>query len=316
MNDCSYEALGEVLRANPNGVLAHRDELIGLLKSLDREGHEGARSFFLSAWAGKEAHTFDRIGRGLNLRIEACCLSLLGSIQPGVIGEYLRDAVANDGGDGLLARFQLLVWPDIGGAPWKNVDRWPDTQAKADAFETFSYLNDLTAAEVGATLEDDAVPYLRLDQAAQDMFNGWRERFEASLRDEDDHSAVIAHRAKYRKLVPTLALITHIAERRQGPIGVPAVHGTTAWAEYLESHARRAYASVTQADGWREDSPGAHPQRGALLRVHAPGRVPQGLGASFHARGDEARRVSSWSNSTISGNNRSTPAVVLELSST
>lgn len=247
VNDCSYEALGEVLRANPNGVLAYRDEMIGLLKSLDREGHEGARSFFLSAWTGKEAHTFDRIGRGLNLRIEACCLSLLGSIQPAVIGEYLRDAVAHAGGDGLLARLQLLVWPDISGE-WRNVDRWPDTKAKMEAFETFSHLNDLTAAEAGATLEDGAIPYLRFDPAAQAMFNGWREAFEQELLRDDDHAALIAHRAKYRKLVPTLALITHLAERQRGAIGEAAVHRALAWMEYLESHARRAYASVTQAE--------------------------------------------------------------------
>jgi hypothetical protein len=36
-NDCTYEALGEILADNPNGVLAHRDELVSLLKTLDRE---------------------------------------------------------------------------------------------------------------------------------------------------------------------------------------------------------------------------------------------------------------------------------------
>ena len=107
VNDCSVEALGEILRYNPNGTLAFRDELVGLLKSLDREGNEGARGFFLSAWSGTDGYTFDRIGRGLNLRIEACCLSLLGSIQPAVIGGYLRQAVAGAGDDGLLSRFSI-----------------------------------------------------------------------------------------------------------------------------------------------------------------------------------------------------------------
>ena len=76
VNDSSVEALGEILRYNPNGTLAYRDELIGLLKSLDKEGNEGARGFYLSAWSGTDGYTFDRIGRGLNLRIEACCLSI------------------------------------------------------------------------------------------------------------------------------------------------------------------------------------------------------------------------------------------------
>ena len=42
VNDCSVEALGEILRHNPNGTLAYRDELIGLLKSLDREERRSA----------------------------------------------------------------------------------------------------------------------------------------------------------------------------------------------------------------------------------------------------------------------------------
>ena len=61
-NDTSYEKLGEILAENPNGVLAHRDELVSLLKTLDREEFAAARGFFLTAWNGKDRYTFDRIG--------------------------------------------------------------------------------------------------------------------------------------------------------------------------------------------------------------------------------------------------------------
>jgi hypothetical protein len=37
VNDTTYEALGEILADNPNGVLAFRDELVSLLKTLDQE---------------------------------------------------------------------------------------------------------------------------------------------------------------------------------------------------------------------------------------------------------------------------------------
>jgi len=37
VNDSSVEALGEVLRGNPNGTLLYQDELIGLLRQLERE---------------------------------------------------------------------------------------------------------------------------------------------------------------------------------------------------------------------------------------------------------------------------------------
>jgi hypothetical protein len=86
VNDTTYEALGEILADNPNGVLAFRDELISLLKTLDREEHIAARGFFLTAWNGTTGYTFDRILRG-KTHIEAACLSLLGSTQPGRLAE-------------------------------------------------------------------------------------------------------------------------------------------------------------------------------------------------------------------------------------
>jgi hypothetical protein len=245
VNDTTVEALGVILQGNPNGTLAYRDELIGLLKSLDKEGQEGARGFFLSAWSGTDSYTFDRIGRGLNLRIDACCLSLLGSIQPAVIGGYLRQAVAG-GGDGLLSRFQLLVWPDITGN-WKDVDRRPDTKAKARADLTFERLDKLDPASIGATVED-GIPYLRFDPDAQALFSEWRADFELRIRSGNDHAAFEAHISKYRKLVPALALLIHLADEATGTIGEIALNKALAWAEYLESHARRAYASVTQAE--------------------------------------------------------------------
>ncbi len=112
VNDTTYEALGEILADNPNGVLAYRDELVSLLKTLDREEYAAARGFFLSAWNGTGGYTFDRILRG-RTHIEAACLSLLGSTQPGRIAEYMRRAVSGGAGDdGLIQRFGLLVWPD------------------------------------------------------------------------------------------------------------------------------------------------------------------------------------------------------------
>ena len=247
VNDCSVEALGEILRYNPNGTLAYRDELIGLLKSLDKEGNEGARGFFLSAWSGTDGYTFDRIGRGLNLRIEACCLSLLGSIQPAIIGGYLRQAVVAGGADGLLSRFQLLVWPDISN-DWQNIDRVPDSEAKATAYLTFDRLDTFDPLAVGAIAEEGGIPYLRFDHAAQELFTEWRTDFEPRIRGGNDHAAFEAHLAKYRKLVPALALLIHLADDGNGAVGETALLKALAWAEYLESHARRAYASVMQAE--------------------------------------------------------------------
>lgn len=269
VNDCSVEALAVILQHNPNGTLAFRDELVGLLKSLDKEGNEGARAFFLTAWSGKDAHTTDRIGRGLNMRVDACCLALLGSIQPAVIGRYLQQAVAEGGGDGLLSRLQLLTWPDVSD-DWENVDRWPDSAAREAANETFDRLDTLDPVAIGATVEDTDVPFLRFDETAQQLFTEWQTDFEHRVRSGEDHAAVESHLAKYRKLVPALALLIHLADDGGASIGETALLKSLAWAEYLEAHARRAYASVTQAQ-----AEGAR----ALLRKIRRGDVVDDAGA-------------------------------------
>jgi hypothetical protein len=47
VNDATVEKLGELLNQNPQGLLVFRDELTGFLRTLDREGHEGDRAFYL-----------------------------------------------------------------------------------------------------------------------------------------------------------------------------------------------------------------------------------------------------------------------------
>jgi hypothetical protein len=248
VNDTSYEALGEILADNPNGVLAFRDELVSLLKGLDREEQAAARGFFLTAWGGMASYTFDRIIRG-KTHIEAACLSLLGSTQPGRLAEYVRRAISGGAGDdGLIQRFGLLVWPDQYGG-WKDCDRWPDTAARETASRTFDRLERLDVDAVGAERDQfEALPFLRLDGQTQGRFSEWRADLERRIRADDMAPGLESHLAKYRKLVPALAVIGHLADKGSGPIGERALMRALAFADYLETHARRAYGSGTAGD--------------------------------------------------------------------
>ena len=102
--------------------------------------------------------------------------------------------------------------------------------------------------DVGFDGENTGVPYLRFDNEALELFRDWRGKLERRLRGQELHPALESHLAKYRKLVPSLALITHLANCGQGEIDQAAVLTALAWAEYLESHAIRAYASVTMPE--------------------------------------------------------------------
>jgi putative DNA primase/helicase len=253
-NDTTVESLGVLLQQNPNGLLVFRDELVSLLDSLDQEDHVSQRGFYLTSWAGNSPYTFDRIGRGLHLSIDAVCLSILGSSQPGRISQYLARAIRGGrGDDGLIQRFGLLVWPDISGK-WQHVDRRPQRDAREAAHSVFARLDQLDWRAIQAsrdrnpTGDEDGSPYLRLAIDAYDMFVAWRTELERRLRVGDMHPALESHLAKYRKLVPGLGLICHLVDANSGPVGGESMKRAIAWATYLETHARRAYGSVTAAE--------------------------------------------------------------------
>jgi len=264
VNDSTIEKLGELLAENPNGLLLFRDELSGFLRSLDREDRAGDRAKYLEMWAGTGELTYDRIERG-TIRIPSNTLSILGGIQPDVLMAYVREAVrGGTGNDGLLQRFQLFVWPDV-SKEWRNVDRWPDTKAKNDALAVFEYLDSLTAEAVGADTAD-GIPFLRFANDAQESFDAWRAELEKKLRSDTEHPAFEAHLAKYRKLVPALALLIHLVDRKTGPFSLAALNKALLWARYLEAHARRIYSAVLRPDTVAARELAKHLQRGDLPR--------------------------------------------------
>jgi len=82
--------------------------------------------------------------------------------------------------------------------------------------------------------------------------------------------------AKYRKLVPTLALINHLVDEDGGPIGETAIVRALAFSEYLETHARRAYAAGTEAEATAAK---------AILAKIRKGDLPDGFTARDVYRG-------------------------------
>lgn len=248
-NDTTVEKLGELLNENPHGMLVFRDELTGWLYNLEKDGQQGARAFYLEAWDGTGAFTYDRIGRG-TIDIESACVSIFGGIQPGKLVPYVCGAVK--GGiddDGLLQRFQIVVWPDP-PKTWRNVDRWPDTDAQNAVVALIDRFLTLGTGSPGEAPADDpaSIPWLQFDESAQEAFDVWREKLELRLRAGEDHAAVESHLGKYRSLTPSLALIFHLCDHEDGPVGLAAIERSIRWGDYLESHTRRIYAAAIASD--------------------------------------------------------------------
>ena len=98
-------------------------------------------------------------------------------------------------------------------------------------------------------MSEEGIPAVRFTDEAQEVFDQWRGELEAKLRTEELHPAVESHLAKYRSLMPSLALIFHLIEHVDGTaegaaVGLGPTLQAAAWCEYLETHARRLYASA------------------------------------------------------------------------
>ncbi|HXA77665.1 MAG TPA: YfjI family protein [Candidatus Acidoferrales bacterium] len=241
ITDATYESLHLALSSNPSGITVVRDELVGLFGDLDKPGRESDRSFYLACWAGDTPHLMTRIGRG-DIHVPACCINLVGNIQPTRLRHYLTDML--EGGrndDGLFARLQLLTWPE--STEWALTDRAPNAKAIMMAADVFQTL---------AELSSEFPLNMRFAPQAQSRFFEWWTDLEEKVRGVI-HPALCAHLSKYRSLMPSLAGLFELADRvvtsvpTDDVIDISLAHAEQAvnWCTYLEAHARRTYATIT-----------------------------------------------------------------------
>ncbi len=190
-----------------------------------------------------------------------------------------------------MQRFQLLVWPDPPKSPWRNVDRYPDTEAKNRAYAVYEALDGLDPGKAGATADelvgDGSIPSVSFSPEAQEVFDRWRHELEAKLRDGELSEALVSHLAKYRSLMPSLALVFHLVDAvdslAKPSVSIESVSRAAAWCEYLEGHAHRIYASG--------ENPALEGARALLARIRK-GDVKDGDTVRSVYRGREWSRLS------------------------
>jgi hypothetical protein len=246
VNDTTYQALGEVLANNPGGVMILSDELSGLLQSLDAPGQEAARGFYLTGWGGNNGYSFDRIGRG-SVILHRYCLSLFGGFQPDRIKTYVQAAQKGSSkNDGFLQRFQVIVWPDP-ITTTDIIDRSPD-KAAMDAFNLAIHKLYLTATMSAQDERTSSPLMLHFTVDAQQLFTKWYLKNEKLVAGKNLDTSRQSHFAKYRSLIPALALLFHLLEGGTGPVEIGVLGKAIRYANYLKGHANRVYGSVLGFD--------------------------------------------------------------------
>jgi putative DNA primase/helicase len=287
-SDPGPEALHQLLcqPENAHGILIFQDELTGVLARMaDQERGAVLRVLMLAGWNGNQSFVVDRIGRGLNLQVSKCCVSVLGGIQPGKLAPLIDGAVRESvDDDGWVQRLSLLVWPDP-IKEYKALDNAPN-RAAFDAVMGLLAKLEATPGDgfPGAVFDDGQQQhFLRLSPEASTVFVQWVVDETNALRQGEQLAAVESHFFKMRKTVLALALIFHVALEWDTPkVSLSCLNLALRWCDYLKAHAMRVYGSS-------RSSCSATAER--ILRKLRSGDLP----ATFTAR-DLKRRA--WSGLT------------------
>lgn len=252
VSDITVEKLGEIENQNNNGVLQYRDELSGFLANLEKDSEQPARSFYLEGFNGTGSYTVDRIMRG-SLFIENHCLSVMGGIQPDKLEMYLEKTMRGLGNDGLIQRFQMMVYPDPLPRT-KEKDIAVDAESRDAVYSLFIAADELhvgTLKGYGANEPNQFYkrPHFRFADDAYKVFMSWLDELN-NKADNAEHDVIAQHLIKYGRLIPALALIFHLVdciEHRTllGGVSLNALQAAIAWGDMLETHMLRVYSCIT-----------------------------------------------------------------------
>jgi len=260
VNDTTVETLCLVLHDNPRGVALVRDELSGLIASLNQyKGGKGAdKQFFLSAWSGDPIYIdrkTEKANRGGPLHVYRPFVGIVGGIQPDVlptiVGEYQRGRRPIQ--DGFFDRF-TIAWPDpLPHVGERGLEISTDTiQAWGDC------IYKLIALEMVTEQDGNQRPFVvQLDQSGRDEWSRFTERHAAEMNASSFPRHLIGPWSKLRGMTARIALILHFirwacdsvnsgqrAKEGKGMIDGLAIRDAVRVTAYLKDHARRVHACM------------------------------------------------------------------------
>lgn len=235
VNSTTIEKLIQTLQEQNAGLIVFRDELAGFFEQFKKSGHETDRQFYLEGWNGNNSFFHDTVSRGTDY-VEKVCLTILGSTQPSIIKEILKQAQFANKEDGFLQRFQLAVYPNDNISPkFKDVyydSSYDETIEKV--ITHFFYLKN----EVDIVYSNDSIAYK--------IYSDYFDALEREIFNEKNDS-VKAHFSKFNKLTPALSLIFELVDEflnnrdSNHLISNKSMELAIKWTNFLKSHARKIY---------------------------------------------------------------------------
>ena len=229
----TVEKLILILEENPEGVMLEVDELSSSFVRLSKDDNADERGLYLSGFNGGLQYPYDTVKRG-TVFIPRLLLSIFGGIQPSKLKRFLNEARIGYQDDGMLQRFQGIVYPD------KNTKKLEDRPATAFLVNRISEL----------FFNLDCLPteiLLSFNSSAQQLFDEWRN--ETSENAQLLGHPYEAHLVKSYEFVAALAVYLYLAENNgklnsDEQITSKQILSAIKLGSYFFSHAKRMYGLV------------------------------------------------------------------------
>lgn len=239
----TIEKLILILEENTEGVMLEIDELSSLFIRLSKDENSEERCLYLSGYNGNIPYSYDTVKRGTVL-IPNLLLSILGGTQPAKLKRFINEAKNGHQDDGLLQRFQGVVFPDR--TLMLPVDKKDNETLANFLAQIFQNLNSLPSNST-----DNDITVLRFDDNAQMIFDEWREET-TSLAHKLSYP-FDAHVGKSYEFIAALSAYFYLYENNGNLtddkcLSKKNILSAIKLGRYFLSHAKRMYGLAYQDD--------------------------------------------------------------------
>jgi len=197
VTDVTTEALKQILKDNPRGIICCYDEFDSYLKSMNQyKGHGDDRQFWNKLWNPRTSIVIGRVHSKKPYSVRNSIVSIHGSITP----ICLSDLTYKGGEDGLISRF-LYVYPDY--KAYEETDKGVSVEATSKLEFIFERLWQLEPEEV-SPFKPLSVGY---NSEAQRLWSNYAKQHRKELNGMSENNPFRAPHSKLKTYTARLSLV-------------------------------------------------------------------------------------------------------------
>lgn len=238
----TIEALAEILRQNPHGVLLFQDEAIGWVKSMNqyKGGSGNDMEQYLSAWSNSPI-IINRKSEKQPTLIDSPFIVVTGGIQNDILPE-----LGNIKENGFVYRILYTIPNKL---PFRHSDAEIDDKTMEDYFKLIRNIY----TKMSRLAEKDRELELTFNAKAKELWVAWHKKHIEEMNDPDMPYYLIGAWSKLEAYSARFSLIMEhhrlgLSDKLPTEITEESVKGGIALTEYFKAHARRTFGLFYSSD--------------------------------------------------------------------